>query len=326
VKLHQRLQNDLELGFIRRFVKPSSSLLDVGCGRSAPLVGILAETPTRTPGRYLGLDAKFNGVADFTWAEYTTTGLGKLPAEQFSIIVARHGDYHPRALRDRLADAGVLFIGVDYTTFKPEKLERELAKADLEVTDRRGVRSDPDMIKAAATPAEKRAFKELLGFYDPAVAASLIATTDHEVATYAIWVVRHRGERAEVKAPEMKNSPNPDGTAKLREKLGVKKTRRPAERKPAQPDRPSPGQNRRRPRAAVKPRPAESVASDAGGRRGGAVADVDGERFRTSGALIRHCLKKGGRSDAEILELNKKAFPWSKAKQSDVNWNRRRLT
>lgn len=92
----------------------------------------------------------------------------------------------------------------------------------------------------------------------------------------------------------------------------LKKSKAKALEAPKQRELPMPDQNRR----GREKEPARSGAKVPAG----AVQQTRGG----CGARIRELLKKGI-ADAKILETIHKEFPWSKATQSDVNWNRRKL-
>jgi hypothetical protein len=324
------LERAFEVGFIKMFVKPSSTVLDVGCGREAIVAATLAEYPKRTPHHYLGFDENVqpNG---YTWEEIMD-GVDLMKAlasdkDEFSIIVAldlldripKPAVQRARALKliaARLEKSGTAFVGVTANGYTPDKLERDAKKSGLVVDDRFGVRAELSEIRPELNAEQKRIIKTLTRYYDGPIAATFLATVEPDAATRSIFVLRHEGaETLEAEEKVVRHSPNPKGTARKAkaEKSGAVKK---AATKPAK--------SRKTPTSKGKSATRKGARSRVDPKSPNAVGKSGRARPQGIGAFIRDELRKGT-EDAKIIALVRKKFPTSRTQQSDINWNRRKL-
>lgn len=334
---HRRdLAEAFELGFVSRFVAPSSTVLDVGCGKGARLAFTLAEYPKRAPHRYLGLETvdlvkAFPDVP--TWATFDggsdlVNVLGTL-GESFSVIrFAGFGAISGgkgriakavAAIVDRLADGGVALLGfAGDGAVSIEEAAAALEKAGAEVTRVVGVRADdPARLKAELDTEGRKYHRTLVELFPAEVAGAFLAATEPDAATLRYAVVRKRDEAP---PPPIRNSP------------GRKKTEEPAAEKApraAKPTRavvPPTSEEETKPRATKRATPSTPTRAPAGPATGttfkvGKMAFPAGSGFELTAAM----LATGRFTRAEILEARRAAFPNRRPQLSDIKFVEREL-
>lgn len=338
------LRRAFELSFVRRFVKPSMAILDLGPTFDA--AAVMAETPKKTPSRYVALTGKKAVAPDFTWVEIIEAPLTE---DIFDVIIALEVDEKPKEMKKllktaaaMLAPGGRLFIAAEAPPSSVEVGLVEEIAFGIDVGENRAE------LLEHLSPGEKAQLKVLDRVMDSDVAERFLAALHPEACVRSVYVLR-RVDDEPLTAEEIRHAVGATPKDEEIAREAIEKTKKP-QRKVLSPKQRGSipakelkkavrevAQSRKKRPKFVDPKPArettpakEKAAATRGDKpknrapRERSTASTKEGEFATSGEYIRHLLKAGV-PDEEILKRNLKAFPWSKAKQSDIKWNRRKL-
>ena len=217
------LAHCLRWGWARRFVDNDTRVLDVGCGRDAPLARALRFPPAARPAYYLGVDVQ---VVDRAPGDRWCEALGEFDFVErwrevaaaadedgglFDLVVSFECIEHMRredglrlleGLRGCLADDGTLLLSTPVYNgraaaahlheWTAAELGEAIAGAGFEVVRRHGTfASYPDMRRAAA-PADLALLESCREFYSDDVAACFLAPKYPDASRNCAWVCRVR--------------------------------------------------------------------------------------------------------------------------------------
>lgn len=197
-------------------------VLDVGCGREAPLAKLLfASRLTHTTGSYTGVDygpcerpASISSKTDKFNAEFlakTDFVKAKLPREKFDTVVSfevmEHVEpFHSysmlKRMREVLADDGRVFISTPCYDEKAgaaanhvnemsyQGLLAIIRAAGLDIDDQWGVFASQKDYKKLMTPEQTALFNSLGEYYDSNVLACIFAPLFPEQSRNVLWKLK----------------------------------------------------------------------------------------------------------------------------------------
>ncbi len=196
----------------RRFITPSTRVLDIGCGPDAALVRVLSYKANGIPKSYVGVDLnRLPNMPGFKWAtfheKFNFSKRWKELKGKFNIITCFEVTEHMNVAAMRqmlrgalqlLAPGGCMLLSTPVFNGKmavnhineltiPD-LQKELEKAGWSVIKRYGTfMSDGDR-KRVASPAENELIERLKEYYSTDVLSCFLAPLYPNVSRNNVWI------------------------------------------------------------------------------------------------------------------------------------------